>query len=386
MSRHHSHISSAAKVLETLVPGEPLVHHLKKFFAGNKKYGSKDRKMIAALCYNFFRAGKALDHFDTETNILYALFLCTDQKNELLAALRPDLNDDITLPAGKKIALLKLKTEDVFWPAEELSDEIAKEDFALSLLKQPLLYLRVRPGKEIKVQEKLGEAKIDFEEVSTSCLALPSASKITEVIKLNKEAVVQDRSSQSVFDYLKSNEIFLPKDVTVWDCCAASGGKSILLYDILHGHLRLTVSDVRENIMHNLRNRFEDAGIKNYDSFVADLTQENAVTKKQYELIVCDAPCSGSGTWSRTPEQLAFFKPEDADKYVAMQKAITSTAAECLQKDGLFFYITCSVFKKENEEVVEYLKNKFDLQVIQAEYIKGYHVQADTMFAAVLKK
>ena len=386
MSRHHSHISSAAKVLETLVPGEPLVHHLKKFFAGNKKYGSKDRKMIAALCYNFFRAGKALDHFDTETKILYALFLCTDQKNELLAALRPDLNDDITLPAGKKIALLKLKTEDVFWPAEELSDEIAKEDFALSLLKQPLLYLRVRPGKEIKVQEKLGEAKIDFEEVSTSCLALPSASKITEVIKLNKEAVVQDRSSQSVFDYLKSNEIFLPKDVTVWDCCAASGGKSILLYDILHGHLRLTVSDVRENIMHNLRNRFEDAGIKNYDSFVADLTQENAVTKKQYELIVCDAPCSGSGTWSRTPEQLAFFKPEDADKYVAMQKAITSTAAECLQKDGLFFYITCSVFKKENEEVVEYLKNKFDLQVIQAEYIKGYHVQADTMFAAVLKK
>ena len=386
MSRHHSHIASAAKVLETLVPGEPLVHHLKKFFSANKKYGSKDRKMIAALCYNFFRAGKALDRFDTETKLLYALFLCTDQKNDLLAALRPDLNNDVTLPVDKKIALLELKVEDIFWPAEELSDEIEKEDFIVSLLKQPLLYLRVRPGKEIKVQEKLGEAKIEFEEVSTSCLALPSASKITEIIKLNKEAVVQDRSSQLVFDYLKSEEIFLPKDVTVWDCCAASGGKSILLHDILHGHLRLTVSDVRENIMHNLRNRFEDAGIKNYDSFVADLTQENAVTKKKYELIVCDAPCSGSGTWSRTPEQLAFFKPEDIDKYVGMQKAIASTAVECLQKDGLFFYITCSVFKKENEEVVEFLKNKFDLQVMQAEYIKGYHVQADTMFAAVLKK
>lgn len=386
MSRHHSHLSSAAKVLEAVTPGEPLVHHLKKFFSGNKKYGSRDRKMIAEVCYNFFRVGRALDHFDAETKTLYALFLCTSKKNELLAALRPDLDDKITLPLRKKIALLELKPEDFFWPVEELSDKIDREDFAISLLKQPLLYLRVRPGKEIKVQEKLTEAKIAFEEVSTSCLALPSASKITEIIKLNKEAVVQDKSSQLVFDYLKKEEIFLSKDVTVWDCCAASGGKSILLFDMLHGHLRLTVSDVRENIMHNLRNRFEDAGIKNYDSFVADLTQENAVTKKQYELIVCDAPCSGSGTWSRTPEQLSFFTLADTDKYAEMQKSIASTALECLQKDGLFFYITCSVFKKENEDVVEFLKNKFDLQVMQAEYIKGYNTEADTMFVAVLKK
>jgi len=386
MSRHHSHLASAATVLETLMPGEPLMHHLKKFFSGNKKYGSKDRKMITEICYNFFRVGKALDHLDTETKTLYALFLCTNKKNELLAALRPDLDDKITLPLRKKLGLLELKAEDIFWPAEELSDEINREDFSISLLKQPLLYLRVRPGKEIKVQEKLTEAKITFEEVSTSCLALSPASKITEVVKLNKEAVVQDRSSQLVFDYLKREEIFLSKDVTVWDCCAASGGKSILLFDILHGHLRLTVSDVRENIMHNLRNRFEDAGIKNYDSFVADLTQKNAVTKKQYELIVCDAPCSGSGTWSRTPEQLAFFALTDIDKYAEMQKAIASTALECLQKDGLFFYITCSVFKKENEDVVEFLKSKFDLQVMQAEYIKGYNLEADTMFVAVLKK
>lgn len=386
MSRHHSHLSSAAKVLETVTPGEPLVHHLKKFFSGNKKYGSKDRKMIAEICYNFFRVGKALDHLDAETKTLYALFLCSNKKNELLSALRPDLDDKIMLPLRKKIALLELRAEDIFWPIDEVSGEIDKEDFAISLLKQPLLYLRVRPGREIKVQEKLGEGKIAFEEVSTSCLALPAASKITEVVKLNKEAVVQDRNSQLVFDYLKRDDIFLSKDVSVWDCCAASGGKSILLFDILHGHLRLTVSDVRENIMHNLRNRFEDAGIKNYDSFVADLTQKNAVTKKKYELIVCDAPCSGSGTWSRTPEQLAFFELADIDKYAEMQQAIASTALECLEKGGLFFYITCSVLKKENEDVVEFLKNKFDLQVMQAEYLKGYNSEADTMFAAVLKK
>ena len=67
-----------------------------------------------------------------------------------------------------------------------------------------------------------------------------------------------------------------------------------------------------------------------------------------------------------------------------MQKQIASTAIPFLKKEGLFFYITCSVFKKENEEVVAYLKQKFHLQILQMEYLKGYEVGADSMFVAVL--
>ena len=57
-----------------------------------------------------------------------------------------------------------------------------------------------------------------------------------------------------------------------------------------------------------------------------------------------------------------------------------------LQEGGVFFYITCSVFKKENEEITELIKKEFHLQLVQVELLKGYDKQADTMFTAVFKK
>ena len=80
---------------------------------------------------------------------------------------------------------------------------------------------------------------------------------------------MQDFSSQGV------GGLLLPVargPLYVWDCCAASGGKSIMLYD-LDPAIRLTVSDIRESILINLRKRFNEAGIKKYQSFVIYLTK-----------------------------------------------------------------------------------------------------------------
>src|SRR5690606_27157702 len=106
--------------------------------------------------------------------------------------------------------------------------------------------------------------------------------------------------------------------LSVWDCCAASGGKSILAKDILK-NIQLTVSDIRKSILINLEKRFASAGIKAYTAKVADLTDPSfshsplapserfsraGTHHSAFDLIICDAPCSGSGTWARTPEQL----------------------------------------------------------------------------------
>ncbi len=384
MSHYHSHLVSAIKVIQNVKQGEPLVHQLKKFFAADKKYGSKDRKSISALCYNFYRIGNALHNKTTEERILAGTFLCQHTSNPFLATVAPVLNEKIQQPLKNKLAFLKISPTEIFPFTNELGEDIDAEKFAFSFLKQPSFFIRIRPGKEVMLLEKLTNHKIDFEEINTSCIALPQGFKTETLMQLNKEVVVQDRNSQRVFDYLKKPEVFLQKDVEVWDCCAASGGKSILLYDILHGHVQLNVSDVRANILNNLRNRFKEAAIKKYEAFTADLLKDNpALPQKKYDLIICDAPCTGSGTWSRTPEQLSFFTLNNINQYAAMQKKIASTAINYLKKESLFFYITCSVFKKENDEVVEYLQKKFHLQILQMEYLKGYEVQADTMFVAV---
>ena len=53
-----------------------------------------------------------------------------------------------------------------------------------------------------------------------------------------------------------------------------------------------------------------------------------------------------------------------------------------LQPGGIFIYITCSVFKKENEEMIAFIKEKFHLQLKQMEVLKGYDKKADSMFVA----
>jgi 16S rRNA (cytosine967-C5)-methyltransferase len=104
------------------------------------------------------------------------------------------------------------------------------------------------------------------------------------------------------------------------------------------------------------------------------------------EIIITDVPCSGSGTWSRTPEQLYFFQERKIGEYSALQKRIVSNAISQLQPGGSFVYITCSVFKKENEEVAMYIKENFHLQLKQMEVLKGYDKKADSMFVAVFKR
>lgn len=65
---------------------------------------------------------------------------------------------------------------------------------------------------------------------------------------------------------------------------------------------------------------------------------------------------------------------------------IVSNAIPHLQKGGIFIYITCSVFKKENEGIVNFIKEKFHLQSLQMELLKGYDKKADSMFTAAFIK
>ena len=156
-------------------------------------------------------------------------------------------------------------------------------------------------------------------------------------------------------------------------------------------NIQLTVSDVRASILQNLKQRFVKAGIKNYDSFVVDLSINNhqsksEISNRKFDMILCDAPCSGSGTWGRTPEQLYFFAEEKINAYVVLQKKITQNTIPFLKPGGHFLYITCSVFKKENEDVVAFILQQFSsFQLIKKELLIGYNEKADTMFAALFK-
>ncbi len=396
--RHQSYLNTAVKIIGSYKGEEPLAAYLKKYFAANKKYGSTDRRQIAALCYGYYRLGKAAANIDIAEAVLTGVFLSEQFYNDVVAVLKPEWIEQITLPVTEKIQFLDFPVKDIFPFKPELTAAVHHEKFCESFLKQPKLFLRIRPHKKNIVVQKLQKAKIPLSLIDEESIALSNATKLDDIIDADREAVIQDYNSQQVFNFLHNFAVG-KKAVTAWDCCAASGGKSILLYDVLKRNVELTVSDIRLTILMNLHQRFTRAGIKNYNYFIADLNTpafhfpamqakgaQHDVPLNNYQLIVCDAPCTGSGTWSRTPENLFNFTAGQVDEYAARQKQIVSNVIPHLQKDGLFFYITCSVFKKENEDVANFIKEKFQMQLLHMELLKGYDKKADCMFVAVFTK
>jgi 16S rRNA (cytosine967-C5)-methyltransferase len=391
VGRYHSYINSTKEILSIYKGDEPLSSFLKKYFSANKKFGSKDRKQVSNLCYCFFRLGKAVMNTSIEEKILTALFLCSDKPNEILAALKPEWNEKCILSLNEKLLTINgadssLLISAIFPWEEELSEDIDQQKFCKAFLIQPDLFIRLRPGKEKLVTQKLRHAEVEFKTISETCLALANASKIDEIIELDKEAVIQDQSSQRTGELIKSELLNLKTEISLWDCCAGSGGKSIMAFDI-NPSIKLTVSDTRESILANLKKRFSNAGIRNYKSLIVDLSQHKSGIKDlKSEIIIADVPCSGSGTWGRTPEQLYFFQERKIGEYSVLQKRIVSNAITQLQPGGSFVYITCSVFKKENEEVAMFIKENFHLKLKLMTVLKGYDEKADSMFAALFEK
>lgn len=380
------YLQSAVTIIESYNGDIPLATFLKNFFSANKKFGSKDRKYIAQLCFAYFRLGHAAKEMPVADAIKKQLLL-SNQGSDWQA-----LFDDSSIP--------EVSLDTVFPFSNELSNGIDKEAFITNHFIQPDVFLRIRPGREEKMMNALQQVGIGFHAMSTNTLAVSAGTKLDGVAQVNKDYVIQDYSSQQVGELLKKvkgerlkNEAeIVPSSLhpspstSIWDCCAASGGKSILAKDIF-GDIDLTVSDIRESILQNLQKRFKEAGIFNYKSIICDLSKktDSRFQIENYDLVICDAPCSGSGTWARTPEQLYFFKKERIAAFQKLQQQIILHTMNTVKPSGFYLYITCSAFKKENEEQIAFIQANSALQLVEQQIINGYTVHADTMFASLFK-
>lgn len=377
----------------------PLAAWLKDFFRKHKQMGARDRRTVAEMVYGYYRLGH-LPFSDMREKILAGIRVgntLTDMIGYFGLADNPDYDKyaqsteaDLAtgLPDGQRHALFPWK--------DKLSEGVDADAFEASFLHKPELFLRIRPGHEQAVREKLDLAGIMYR-VEGACISLSPATKLEGLLEIDREVVIQDKSSQQTGSFLRE----IPFAVSSWwDCCAGSGGKSIMAYDLLQvpagaqqittgaeTNTNITVSDNRKTILHNLGDRFAAAGIANYRSFRIDLTDPSSpLPSEQFDLIIADVPCSGSGTWARTPEQLYYFKPEKLDHYVSLQEKILTRAVQRLKPGGAILYLTCSVFARENEAMVRYLEQQPGLQLLRSAIIPGYLHKADTMFGALLCK
>ncbi len=386
--RSEQQLRTFLKVLESYPADRPLSKFLPDFFRRNKQMGSNDRRSATRLIYNYFRLGRALSNRTEEERLFIAEFLCNRVDNPFLQHFRPDLNAMIHLSLDAKIEYCKtaegLIPEEIFPFITHLSRGIDIPAFLTSFFVQPDLFIRIIPGAQDIVYNVLKNSVVDYRLTGEYGVALPNGTNLlslfSDIDYPVKPFEVQDLSSQYTLNYFKPNRY-----EHWWDACAASGGKSLLLFSE-QADIKLVVSDIRSSVLDNLDERFIAAGFRTYQKKVLDLLQnpDPEMHHYQFDGIILDAPCSGSGTWGRTPEMISQFAEFKIQGFQNLQKAIAGNVIKYLKPGKPLIYITCSVFKEENEEVVDYLQKEYHLKLEASEVIKGWDRKADTMYVARL--
>ncbi len=347
--------------------------------------GGTDRKWIRHFTFSYFRLGKSLPGISIENTIIAGLFLCNTKSDAWAELLPEEWQASINKPLSEKINLLRksypnFELENIFPLQNEFTENLDFIAFSTAHLYQPDVFIRIRPGKKEVVFTALKLKEIPFCVVEENALAFKADTKLDEVLSVGKDVIIQDFSSQKVSDFFRN---ISPNNI--WDCCAGSGGKSILAKDFFP-NAQLYVSDSRENILHNLSKRFREADIIDYQLLIADLAKEKLQLAEKFDLVICDVPCSGSGTWGRAPENLVYFTEKKLAHYISLQRKIVENAIQQVNENGYFLYITCSVYEKENEGAINFILEKFPFEVVEKKLIKGFEHRADTMFAALLQK
>jgi 16S rRNA (cytosine967-C5)-methyltransferase len=152
---------------------------------------------------------------------------------------------------------------------------------------------------------------------------------------------------------LASAALTVPHHSRLWDCCAAPGGKALILAS------RLSDTDILATDVSNKRLAQMQARLRRYSyaervRFEAkDASNPAFESGTQFDLILCDVPCSGTGTLARNPEIRHQLRVEDLARQATRQRAILRSALQHLAPGGRLIYSTCSLEPEENEHVIQ---------------------------------
>lgn len=379
-------INQRLRTFDTIISSytnkEPFSRFLAQYFKENKQMGSNDRRIATRLSYNFFRLGNTLIDLSPHQRLAIADFLCEDTLSDIALYIYPELEERQSDTFEEKLLFCQekfdLNLDSLFPLIDQVSDAIDKKSFIKSHFIQPNLFIRIHPQHTTGVVQSLKDAEIEFQVLAENTLSFANGTKLDSIKEIQGKYEVQDHSSQQTAQLYKQSA-----GESWWDACAGSGGKSIpLMHDVKD--VQLMVSDIRNSILKNLDTRFTKAGISKYRRKVIDLTKENTILKdERFDGMILDIPCSGSGTWGRTPEMLSSFNEDQLETYNTLQRDILNQILNYLRPGKPLIYITCSVYHEENENMVKYLE-ELGMKVESMQYYKGYDKRADTLFAARL--
>jgi 16S rRNA (cytosine967-C5)-methyltransferase len=350
--------------------GTPFHLYLKSCFKENKNWGSTDRKRYRSACYYFWRNAFGVSRQSPEIILQW-----------LQTHFTPEMEN--------------LESNSNYNPYQSLdqylSQNITTDILTPWFIKEPLVWLSNGNITLKGLQGQLIKAGITIEQTHGNAIAVSGQVNLNPWVD-NGNAYIQDISSQTAMDWTTPPmAAYCHANSDVWDCCSGAGGKSISLLK-QYPTTKLTCSDVRSNILENLKQRFQLLGLKQPNVFIAPLNGYNdSLNSKDssltYNVILADVPCSGSGTWRRNPENLHYFDPQTIEQFADRQLSIIQNVLPSLAVGGYLVYLTCSIFAAENENnIKQILQSNDNIQLVSKEFCGGIDLQGDFIYRSVLQK
>jgi len=334
--------------------GPPADSIVTRYFKQRRYAGSKDRRAVRELVFRAIRrsaerpeSGRAailgLGHDDAELSPLFG----EPRGPEPIAENEPTAAPGL-VPA---------------WLVPELSPVIRKEEWP-ALLERAPLDLRVnvaRISRDELVKQFEGAVATPH---SPWGIRLPSDSRIDDHPAYQQGLIeVQDEGSQLIVLACEpiTNEQIL-------DLCAGAGGKSLALAAAAAPGAHILATDSNRARLAKLPARAERAGtnietrLVNPPKELAELSDWHA----KADLVLIDAPCSGSGTWRRNPEGRWRLTPERLDRVIALQQRLLDIGTTLVKPGGRLVYAVCSLLSREGAGQIERFQTRHSSWISEA--------------------
>ena len=353
--RPAARLQSAIELLDAIIiaardGGASADQLAKRFFAERRYAGSKDRRAVRDLAWGAIRRfGERPD------NARSAFVAMADSDTELAALFDGSDYGPPAIGASEPRASGGLSPQWLLPHFADLIDEAERQ----ALLDRAPLDLRVNALKTTAeaVAGKFPEAGILPQ--SPHALRLPKGQAVdSHPAILDGLAEIQDLGSQLIIDACT-----VAPGMTVLDLCAGAGGKTLGLAAYLGGQGRLIASDTNRARLDQLRPRANRAGAFEIETRLLNPNKERAMLGDlagACDLVLIDAPCSGSGTWRRNPETRWRLNPARLEAVIAAQANLLDIGAEMVARGGHLVYAVCSLLDDEGRGQVTAFLNRHD--------------------------
>ena len=374
--RFQGQVQTAIELLGELRERQmPADKHMAYFFRNRRYIGSKDKGVIADLVYGSFREQGVL------TAALRAARLPVDSRGLILAYLARFSDSDMplsdvfgddkyqakALSKLEKQALETLKSHE----SDRLSDKLNFPQWLAPYLESAfgadleseMQGMNGRATSDIRVNTlKTTRAKLKdhlisegFEmyegDLSPLCLRMNDRRSLfgLDIFKQG-HFEMQDEGSQLI-----AAACDVKSGMKVVDFCAGAGGKTLALAAAMQNKGGIVACDIHERRLKEMPKRLKRAGVHNVQPKLLEQENDKWVKrqKEKMDVVLVDAPCSGTGTWRRSPDARWRLTSNTLVELQEIQASILASASRMVKVGGRLVYATCSVLKEENEKQVE---------------------------------